>query len=456
MDNELTALPTLLSQGIIILGILLAMLSPIGLTITSYGLAREKHRWASLRLMLLMLPVATLSFYLFGWMIYHAFETGPGITGGFGNVSTSVPWSQSMGTGVAFNPPFDNSDTMSKLVAFIIFAWFASCLLAGATLERIRGGGLILLSVVMTALFFSISAAWGWSQNGWMVSLMGFHDAFGAGAIHTLGGGFTLGVLVVLRARIVNQNFDGHTPPVQGHSPGMVIAGRLLMLVGLFGVGLATTNPVSNFLVGEQTYLVSNSIYGTPISLSVALINIIMAMAGGLMMGYVLTRGNLQWMVTLPVAAVIAIAPGADFYHPLESFIIALFFTWICLRSYHWLETRIHIDDVTGTVALHGFAGFWGLVLAGILLWGYPASTNPEFVNINPFGQTGGAVLLFWLLGYLPGYVCARVLNYFGVLRIPKVVEISGQDINDIRSAEQARYNQYLREKAYIKEIYED
>lgn len=456
MESEINATRLFLSQGLLSLGVLLAMLAPIGLVVTSYGLAREKHRWASLRLMLLLFPIASLSFYLIGWMNYHAFSTGPGILGGFGDVSASVPWSDFMGPNLEASGSGHGNQGTLKLIAFIVFAWYVTCLLAGATLERIRGGGLLMLSVVLAALFFAIGAAWGWSQSGWMVSLMGFHDAFGAGAIHTVAGGFTLGVLVVLRARIVSQDAKQRSLQVQGHSPGMVITGRLMTLIGLIGVCFATTNPISSFVFAEQTFLVSSNIYGAPVSIPSVVLNVVMAVAGGLVMGFILTQGNLQWMTTLPVAAVIGTAPGADFYHPLETFILALFLSWACLKSNYWLENKFHIDDATSTVALHGFAGFWGLVIAGILLWGYPASVNTEYVNINPFGQAGGALLLFWLLGYLPGYLCARALKYFDVLRIPKVVELAGQDINEIRFAEQNRYSQYLREQAYIKETYED
>ena len=456
MENELTALRLLLSQGFVVLAFLLAMLAPAGLAVTAAGSSRLKHRFASFGWMILLLPLVSIATYLFGWMFYHAFPAGPGITGGFRDAWSAAPWAETMGPGLDRDENGGYTDLLLRSVVFIAFAWFAAALLAAASLERIRGGGLMILAVILSGLFFAIAAAWGWSEKGWMVEIMGFHDPFGLGVLSTLTGGFTLGVLVVLKARILRRDAQGHLQAVPGHSDGLVMTGRLLMVIGLLGMALAATHPAASLFLGDGTFIVASNVYGAPISLGGLLLNILMAASGGLLIGHVLTDGNLRMTLTLPVAAIVGIIPGSDFYHPLESFILALFLTWLCHRSYHWLENRFYLDDVTGTVAFHGFGGFWGLVVAGILLWGYPASTDPGYVHINPFGQAAGAMLLFWLLGFLPGYVAARVLNFFGVLRLAQVVELCGQDIASLRNTEEASYQLYRQERRYVEDLIEE
>ena len=95
---------------------------------------------------------------------------------------------------------------------------------------------------------------------------------------------------------------------------------------------------------------------------------------------------------------------------------------------HYYVERRFKIDDAVGAVAVHGYAGFFGVVIAGFMLWGYPSSPDPSFATINPLGQFLGAIIMFGVLGMLPGYVLAKLLNMFGVLRIPKSVEIAGLD----------------------------
>ena len=108
---------------------------------------------------------------------------------------------------------------------------------------------------------------------------------------------------------------------------------------------------------------------------------------------------------------------------------------------HHYVQSRFKIDDAVGAVAMHGYAGVFSVVAAGFLLWGYPAAAptgdiNPGwfgnnadgFAIINPLGQVIGAFIFFVVFGMLPGYIGAKILQSFGVLRVPREVELAGQD----------------------------
>jgi ammonia channel protein AmtB len=47
---------------------------------------------------------------------------------------------------------------------------------------------------------------------------------------------------------------------------------------------------------------------------------------------------------------------------------------------------------------------------------------------VTPWGQFIGAVIMFFGLGFVPGYVLSWVLKQAGILRIPREVEIAGLD----------------------------
>ena len=64
------------------------------------------------------------------------------------------------------------------------------------------------------------------------------------------------------------------------------------------------------------------------------------------------------------------------------------------------------------------------------MLWGYPASPNPDYATINPLGNFIGAVIMFLVLGFIPGFVFASILKAFGMLRVPEAVEIVGLDVS--------------------------
>jgi ammonia channel protein AmtB len=104
------------------------------------------------------------------------------------------------------------------------------------------------------------------------------------------------------------------------------------------------------------------------------------------------------------------------------------------------VERRFRIDDAVGAVAVHGYCGFIGVVIAGFLLWGYPSSPDTSFAAVTPWGNFIGAVIMFAVLGLLPGYLAAKLLNAFGLLRIPREVELAGLDIaSELVAEEEAR-----------------
>ena len=118
-------------------------------------------------------------------------------------------------------------------------------------------------------------------------------------------------------------------------------------------------------------------------------------------------------------------------------------------KLHYWVERKFKIDDAVGAVAVHGYAGVVGLIICGFVLNGYPSSgysvgamwDGSTYASINPLGQFLGAIIMFGVLGMLPGYVIAKVLSAMGKLRIPREVEIAGLDyeiMEDDRDAEKA------------------
>ena len=65
------------------------------------------------------------------------------------------------------------------------------------------------------------------------------------------------------------------------------------------------------------------------------------------------------------------------------------------------------------------------------MLWGYPSSMNADYAALTPWGQLAGALIMFVVLGFIPGYLCAGLLNALGRLRIPREIELAGLDFSD-------------------------
>ena len=57
------------------------------------------------------------------------------------------------------------------------------------------------------------------------------------------------------------------------------------------------------------------------------------------------------------------------------------------------------------------------------------------YAAINPLGMFIGAIIMFVVLGLIPGWIIAKILHGMGKLRIPREVEIAGLDYNMLEAA---------------------
>ena len=58
-----------------------------------------------------------------------------------------------------------------------------------------------------------------------------------------------------------------------------------------------------------------------------------------------------------------------------------------------------------------------------------------DYAPINPLGMIIGAIIMFGVLGFLPGWILAKILHSAGKLRIPRDVELAGLDYNIMEQA---------------------
>ena len=194
----------------------------------------------------------------------------------------------------------------------------------------------------------------------------------------------------------------------------------------------------------------ATNIYLSPTTLSAITFNFIMSLSGGMMAAYVVSKGDAFWTYSGGLAGIISASAGNDLYHPIQALLIAAVVVVIIYKLHFWVERRFKIDDAVGAVAVHGYAGGLGVIIAGFMLWGQPSSPYEGFATINPLGNFIGAVIMFGLLGFLPGYICARILNAFGILRIPRKVELEGLDFEGDESYNASVAEVIAAEKAMV------
>ena len=445
MENELSALSVIFTEFYYWVTVVLMFLIHVGFCMYEVGVSRHKNHLHTLMKNTMLIPLVTVTWFFFGWWIYWAMINGPWIGtsimdgnsglqlgGGYGANELANPMSPIMGVNLG--------DHINGVfwAAFLLFSWTAASIVSGAVIERIRMSAFAILAIAIGSVFWTIDASWGWHFDGWMVKVLGYHDAYASGVIHACAGGFALGVLTVLGPRLGKFASDGTPRNIGPRNPWLVTVGIFLIYTGFWGFYAACNIPILD--VGpeyglEGVYYTATNIYVTPTTLSGITFNFLMSLSGGLLAGYLVSKGDPFWTYSSGLAGIITASAGNDLYHPLQAMIIGAIGVYVAYKMHYWVERKFKIDDAVGAVAVHGYAGVVGLIICGFMLWGYPSSGYEGYAAINPIGMIIGAVIMFGLLGFLPGYIIAKILNGMGRLRIPKEVEIAGLDFNYMEAA---------------------
>lgn len=445
MDSNINALTTVFTEFYYWVTIPLMFLIHVGFCMYEVGASRRRNHIHTLMKNSMIIPLVTITFYFFGWWIYWAFPNFPAsIDWAMGAANT--PWSENMG------PNLEDRITGVFWAAFLLFSWTAASIVSGSVIERIKSSAFWILAVVIGSFAWIIDASWGWHYAGWMVQYLGYHDAYASGVIHAIAGGFALGILVVLGPRLGKFAADGTPRDILPHNPWLVCVGLFIIYAGFWGFYVACNVPlIDPATIGGEitgTTWTATTIYLTPTSLSAITFNFLTSLSGGMLMAFVISKGDAFWTYSGGLAGIITASAGNDLYHPMQAMVIGAIGVFIAYKMHFYVERRFKLDDAVGAVAVHGYAGFVGLVICGFVLWGHPSSTYAGFAEITPWGQLAGAIIMFGVLGFLPGWTVAKILNSFGMLRIPKEVELLGLDFatqqeqqaaeDDVRKAEDA------------------
>jgi ammonia channel protein AmtB len=424
--------------------VVMMFLIHVGFCMYEVGASRRRNHMHTLMKNTMLIPLVTITFFFFGWWIYWAFPNGPGFIGGLEDGSANAPWSPTMATNL--------SDRITGVfwAAFLLFSWTAASIVSGSVIERIRSTAFWIHAVLIGSVFWIIDASWGWHYAGWMVKVLGYHDAYASGVIHAIAGGYALGVLVVLGPRLGKFAADGTPRDIPPHNPWLVTIGLFMIYTGFWGFYAACNVPIISpeVIDGQITGVTwtATNIYLAPTTLGAITFNFLMSLSGGLLVAYVVSKGDAFWTYSGGLAGIIAASAGNDLYHPIQAMFIGGFGTFCAYKLHYWVERKFKIDDAVGAVAVHGYAGFIGVTIAGFMLWGQPSSPYEGYAAINPLGNFIGAIIMFGVLGFLPAYIVSKIMAGMGMLRIPAKAELQGLDhhselayqaaIDDVRAAE--------------------
>lgn len=237
-----------------------------------------------------------------------------------------------------------------------MFAATAVTIASGAMAERTRYHAYLLGALLVSGIIYPVYGSWVWGSyydgQGWLAEL-GFIDFAGSTVVHSIGGWVALAGIIVLGPRLGKFTNAGKPRDIHGHNLTLVALGGLILWLGWFGFNGGST-------VAADT------------SIGLIVLNTHLSAAAGALGAIamlLLTRQPvlLTHSINGSIGGLVGITAGCATMEPLYAMLTGFIAGMVVVMGVRLLEL-LKLDDVVGAVAVHGFAGAWGTMAAGIFL----------------------------------------------------------------------------------------
>ncbi|MCF7822312.1 MAG: ammonium transporter [Mariprofundaceae bacterium] len=294
-----------------------------------------------------------------------------------------------------------------EMVHFFFLLTFAAAIpaiISGGVTERIRFWPNVLASVILVALIYPFYEGLIWAGNfgfqAWLNSTFGaeFHDFAGSVVVHAMGGFLAFGAVFMLGARKGRYTRDGRVNAILPSNIPFLALGSWILCVGWFGFNVMSAGNAEG-------------------ASGLVAINSLLAMVGGLLAALVAGRNDPGFVHNGALAGLVAICAGSDIVHPVGALSIGIVAGVGFVYGFQLIQTRLKLDDVLGVIPLHGGAGLWGGIAAGIF-------------GSTAMGGAGGVTFMSQLVGSLTGVSIAIAggLLVYGAIKTTMGLRLSEED----------------------------
>ncbi len=293
-----------------------------------------------------------------------------------------------------------------------VFAATAATIVSGAVAGRMKVGGYLIYSAVLTGLIYPISGYWKWG-GGWLAE-KGFQDFAGSAVVHGVGGFAALAGAIVLGPRI-GRFVNGKSMPMPGHSLPLAALGVFILWFGWYGF-----NPGS-----QLAFKGTSDIDAT---MHIAVTTSLAAAAGGLcatlLSWFMFSKPDLSMGLNGILGGLVGITACCDCMTDWMSIVVGLV-AGVLVTFAILLLDKFQIDDPVGAFPVHGVCGVWGCMAIGILPNSHLESGATSFGT----QLTGTFAICAW--SFVTMFILFSVLKGIGVLRVSEAEEQKGLDVSE-------------------------
>jgi Amt family ammonium transporter len=379
----------------------LVLLMTIGLGIFYAGLVRSKNTLNTFMMCVASIAIATVTWALVGYSL--AFDGTGDLIGGLDNAFLKD---------VGLDPREDYATTIPEPIFFAFQATFCIitvALISGAVVERMRFSAFLVFAAVWSVVVYAVLAHWAFG-GGWLFE-RGTLD-FAGGVPVEMGSGFS----ALAAAIVVGARKDYGRQALLPHNAVYVLLGAGLLWFGWFGF-----NGGSGFNTGQNSVL--------------AFLNTLLCPAASVAMWMVLDaiRGRKVTAVgaaTAMIVGCVLITPAGGFVSPAWSLALGAAGALPCYALVAW-RPRTRVDETLDVLAVHGLAGFVGILFIGFFAqaaWN-GLSDGAVYGNGEQLGDQALAALAAPLYAFGATFVLLKLIGFLMPLRSSEKDESLGMDV---------------------------
>ena len=388
-----------------LIGGFLVMWMAAGFAMLETGLVRSKNASTQLIKNVALFSLASIAYYIVGFNLMYPGDGNWSVENWLGafNITSLEP----VGVGsdaVDLTYASIGSDFFFQLM----FCAATASIVSGTVAERVKLWPFLIFTVVLTGIFYPISASWKWGE-GWLDD-MGFQDFAGSTVVHATGAAAALAGALVIGARHGRYKSDGSLVPMPGSNLPLATLGMFILWLGWFGF-----NGGSQLAMGT---------IGDIADISRVFANTNTAAAGGAVAALILTqilygKSDLTMVLNGALAGLVSITA-----EPLTpslglATIIGAIGGIIIVFSVPMLD-RFKVDDVVGAISVHGIAGIWGTLAVVI--------SNPK----ASLGNQLIGIVSICLFTFIVSYVAWLILDKLMGARVSEESEVEGLDKTEL------------------------
>jgi len=380
----------------ILMGAILVFAMHAGFAFLEVGTVRRKNQVNAMVKIISDFGVSTIAYFVIGYSIAYGvdfFSSASIISGGADN-ETFAPQGLSL----------------IKFFFLLTFAAAIPAIISGGIAERARFVPQLLASAALVGIAYPILEGIVWNGNHGIQTYLeatygaSFHDFAGSIVVHAFGGWVALMAVIFLGPRLGRYGPRGRAFPPS--SIPWLALGSWLLCIGWFGFNVVSAQSLE-------------SISG------LVAINSLMAMVGGILAALIVGKGDPGFVHNGALAGLVAVCAGSDIMHPLGSLFVGAMAGVLFVYMFTICQEKLKIDDVLGVWPLHGLAGAWGGIAAGIF-------------GLESFGGLGGVSFMSQLIGTGIGIgiaIIAGTIIYGGLratigIRLTEEEEYHGADLS--------------------------